>query len=74
MNQKSLPSLKSNLENISKLLQNSNPNALIQNMVSQNPEAKQLLESMQNSSMTPKQFVYNYAQTRGIDVNKFLNS
>ena len=56
------------------MLQGSDPSSFIQSMMSQNPNIKKIMETMQQSAMTPKQFFYNYAQQNGIDVNKFLNS
>ena len=72
--QKSLPSLKNNLNAIQQLLQGSNPSSLIQNMISQNPKMKNVMSLFNSSGMTPKQFFYNYAQQQGIDPDQFLNS
>ena len=39
----------------------SNPQALINLMMSQNPQARAILTQLQQSGMTPQQFVENYA-------------
>jgi hypothetical protein len=72
-NQK-LPSLKSNLNQIQDLLKGSNPNSIVQNIVSKNPQLKNVMQLFNSSNMTPKQFFYQYAQQRGIDPDQFLNS
>lgn len=73
-NTKSLPSLKNNLNAIQNILNSSNPNSLIQNMILNNPKMQNVMNLFQSSGMTPKQFFYNYAQQRGIDPDQFLNS
>ena len=72
-NQK-LPSLKSNLNQIQDLLKGSNPNSIVQNIVSKNPQLKNVMQLLNSSNMTPKQFFYQYAQQHGIDPDQFLNS
>ena len=72
--QKSLPSLKSNLDLLQKHLKNSDPNSFIQNIVLNNPKMKNVMQLFNASQMTPKQFFYYFAQQKGIDPNQFLNS
>ena len=73
-NQRSLPSLKNNMNQIQELLKNSNPNSIVQNLVNNNPKMKNIMQLMNSSGMTPKQFFYQYAQQNGIDPEQFLNS
>lgn len=73
--QKSLPSLKNNLDLISKSLGHSDPSSFIQNyFLNNNPQLKTLMQTFNNSGMTAKQFFYQYAQQKGIDPDQFLNS
>lgn len=72
--QKSLPSLKSNLELLQKTLQNSDPNSFIQNIILNNPKMKNAMQLFNASKMTPKQFFYYFAQQKGVDPDQFLNS
>ena len=74
VNQGSLPSLRNNGELFKKLLSSSNPNELVNSLVSNNPQMQQVMQLMQSSGMTPKQFFYNYAQKNGINPDEFLNS
>lgn len=73
-NQKSLPSQRNNNELFKKLLNSSNPNELLNNLIAENPNMKNLMQLMQSSGMTPKQFFYNYAQQNGINPDEFINS
>jgi hypothetical protein len=59
---------------IQELLKNSNPNSIVQNLLNNNPKMKNIMQLMNSSGMTPKQFFYQYAQQNGIDPEKFLNS
>lgn len=70
--QKSLPSRNNDL--FKKILNSSNPNELLNSLISNNPQMKNLMQVMQNSGKTPKQFFYDYAQQNGINPDEFLNS
>jgi hypothetical protein len=59
---------------IQELLKNSNPNSIVQTLLNNNPKMKNIMQLMNSSGMTPKQFFYQYAQQNGIDPEKFLNS
>ena len=50
-----------------------NPNQIIQNIVSQNPQAKVLLNQIQQSGMSPQQFMKQYAKQNNIDLSPFAN-
>jgi hypothetical protein len=74
-NQKSLPLRNnSNVNSFKSLLKSSNPSELIQNLISQNPKMKSVMQLMQNSGKTPKEFFYNYAKEQGINPDQFINS
>lgn len=62
------------MNQIQELLKNSNPNSIVQNLVNNNPKMKNIMQLMNSSGMTPKQFFYQYAQQNGIDPEQFLNS
>ena len=51
----------------------SNPQALINLMMSQNPQARAILTQLQQSGMTPQQFVENYAKQNNIDISLYRN-
>jgi len=59
---------------IQELLKSSNPNSLVQNLLNSNPRMRIIMQMMNSSGMTPKQFFYQYAQQMGIDPDQFLNS
>ena len=71
LNQKSL--LRNNNNLFQKFL-NSNPKDLINNLISNNPQLKNIMSMFNSSGMTPKQFFYQYAQQNGIDPDQFLES
>ncbi len=50
-----------------------NPQALINLMMSQNPKARAILTQLQQSGMTPQQFVENYAKQNNIDISPYKN-
>ena len=72
-NLKSLLS-KSNINSFQSILKSSNPMELIQNLISSNPRLNNLMQFMQSSGKTPKQFFYEYAQQNGINPDEFINS
>ena len=67
-------SLPSKNDLLKKFLNSSNPNELINSMISNNPKLQSVMQLMNSSGMTPKQFFYNYAQQNGINPDEFLNS
>ena len=68
----SLPSKNNDL--LKSFLNSSNPQELLNSLISSNPQMKNLMNVFQSSGMTPKQFFYNYAQQQGINPDEFLNS
>ena len=73
LNQRSLP-LRNNSDLLRKFPNSSNPNELLNSLISNNPQMQNLMQVMRSSNMTPKQFFYNYAQQNGINPDDFLNS
>jgi hypothetical protein len=50
-----------------------NPQALLNNMASQNPQLKQVMEAINQHGGDPKKAFYDIAKERGIDPNEILN-
>jgi len=69
---KSLSSKNNN--NFLSLLKSSNPNELVQKLISSNPQLNSVMQLMQTSGKTPKDFFYTYAQMKGVNPDEFLNS
>jgi len=42
---------------IQELLKNSNPNSIVQTLLNNNPKMKNIMQLMNSSGMTPKQFL-----------------
>ena len=57
-----------------KFLNSSNPKELLDSLISQNPQLQNLMQVMNSSGMTPKNFFYSYAKQKGIDPDQFINS
>lgn len=55
-------------------LNSSNPNELINSLISKNPQLQNLMQLYNSSGLTPKQFFYNYANSKGINPDSFINS
>ena len=56
------------------LMNSSDPQSFIQNMIKNNPQAQNLMQVFNSSGLTPKQFFYNYARQKGIDPEQFLQN
>lgn len=52
----------------------SDPSALIQSMVANNPQLQNVIQLFQSSKLSPKEFFYQYAKQNGVDPDQFLNS
>jgi hypothetical protein len=50
-----------------------NPQALLNNMASQNPQLKQVMEAINQHGGDPKKAFYDIAKERGIDPDEILN-
>lgn len=61
-----------NNEFLKSFLSSSNPEELINNLISSNPKLQSVMQLMRSSGMTPKQFFYNFAQQQGINPDEFL--
>ena len=70
-NQGSLPSRNDLFQ---KILSSSNPTELLNSLISSNPKMQNVMQLMQSSGMTPKDFFYSYAKQNGVDPNQFLSS
>ena len=46
-----------------------NPQALINQMLKQNPQAKAIINQMQQSGMTPEQFARQLAKQNNVDID-----
>ncbi len=55
------------------ILSGGNVNQVLQTMAKQNPQAQAILNQMQQSGMTPKQYVMQYAKQNNIDINQYIN-
>lgn len=73
INNSKLPISKSNFS-LKSLLNSSNPEELVKNMISQNPQLNNVMQLMQSSGKTPKDFFYQFAKTKGVNPDQFLNS
>lgn len=51
-----------------------NPNQVLQQMISQNPQAQILFNQMQQSGMSTKDFTLQYAKQNNINLQPILNS
>lgn len=49
-----------------------NPQQIVEQIASQNPQARAMLNQMKQSGMTPQQFAMQYAKQNGIDLEPML--
>ena len=74
MAKQSLPNNMTNLKQMMTMLKGaSNPQQLLMNMANQNPQMKQVLNTIQNSNKSPKELFYEMANQKGVDPNQILN-
>lgn len=50
-----------------------NPNQILQNYARQNPQINIILNQMQSSGMSPKQYVMQYAKQNNVDIRPLIN-
>ena len=50
-----------------------NPQQIIQNIVAQNPQVQAVFNQMQQSGMTPQQYVMQYAKQNNINIQPLVN-
>lgn len=55
------------------LMSGMNPNQIMQNIVTQNPQAQVILNQMQQSNMSPQQYVMQLAKQNNVNLNPILN-
>lgn len=61
------------INNIAYILQGGgNPQKIIENMVRQNPNSQAILNQMQQSGMSPKDFVLQYARQNNINISQIV--
>lgn len=69
----SLPSNIQQIKNMMNMLRSSNnPQALLQNMIQQNPQMKNVMDIIQQNGGDPKTAFYNLANQRGVNPNEIL--
>ena len=75
MRQQNLGSLPSRNNDLLKtILNSSNPKELLNSLISNNPQMKNLVQAMQSSGMTPKDYFYTFAKQKGVDPDQLLSS
>ena len=50
-----------------------NPNTILNNMISKNPQANIIMNQMKQSGMSPKQFLEQYAKQNNIDLKPYYD-
>ena len=58
---------------MSLLSMGSNPNQIISNIINQNPNLQVPLNQMQQSGLTPKDYVLQFARQNNIDLNPYFS-
>lgn len=51
----------------------SNPQSVMQNMINNNPQMKQVMDFVRQSGGDPKQAFYKLAEQRGVDPNEVIS-
>ena len=71
---RSLPSNLNQIKQMSNMFKNAkNPQMLIQNMMMQNPQMKQVMDFINQNGGDAKSAFYKLADQRGVDPNEILN-
>lgn len=55
------------------LMSGQNPQMVMQNIIRQNPQAQVVLNQMQQSEMTPQQFVMQLAKQNNVNLGPMIN-
>ncbi len=58
---------------IMSMLNGGNPQAQVQQIIQSNPQAQAIITQMQQSGMSPKQFLTQYAKQNNIDLTPIVN-
>ena len=70
-----LPNNLSNIKQMMNMIRGvQNPSQFLTNLAQQNPQMKNVLSLVQNSSMSPKDLFYKLAQQKGVDPNEILKA
>lgn len=73
MNTKAMLS-NNNIRQIANMMKmSSNPQAMLNQLAQNNPQAKEVIGLIQNSGKTPKELFYQMANEKGVDPNEILN-
>lgn len=60
--------------NLIQMLQSGqNPQALVNQMMNNNPNFRMMMNQVQSSGMSTKDYVLNYAKQNNIDINPMIN-
>ena len=74
MGNQNLPNNLRQIKQMANLVKNvNNPQQLLTNLVSQNPQMKQVLDMIQSSGKSPRDLFYEMANQKGVDPNQILN-
>ena len=69
-----LPNNLSQIKNMMNMFKNaSNPQALLQSMVQQNPQMREVMNIIQQNGGDPKTAFYNLAKQKGINPDEIIN-
>ena len=69
----SLPNNIAQIKQMMNMMRNaSNPQEMLQNMVSSNPQMKQVMDIVQKSGGDPKTAFYNLAKERGVNPDEII--
>lgn len=55
------------------LMSGMNPNQIMQQMIQRNPQARVILNQMEQSNMSPKDYVMQLAKQNNVNINPMLN-
>ena len=70
----SLPNNLQQVKNMMNMFRNTNnPQALLENMIKQNPQMRNVMNIIQQNGGDPKTAFYNTAKQKGIDPQQILN-
>ena len=62
-----------NMNIMQMLMSGMNPNMIMQNVIKSNPQAQVVLNQMQQSGMTPQQYVNQLAKQNNVNLEPMLN-
>lgn len=68
------PKLPLSNNNLKALMNSTDPQSFVQNIIKNNPKAQNLMNMFQSSGLSPKQFFYQFARNNGVDPDQFINN